>query len=147
MTNKDKIRWLKQYKMLERQVTIRMDKIDWWRSQLGKVTPTLSSQPAGGGSIYKTPQFDLINKIVDIQDTLYQEIDVLEKLRLAIQEAIHGLDDQVQKTMLEYRYIDGMTWEWIASEMHYSWKWTHVLHKRALTAITMPCEQIDKVYT
>lgn len=123
---------------------MRLETIDKLRSQIGKITPTLSSQPPGGGSIYKSPQHDLINKIVDIQDGIYQEVKVLEDRRLAIQLAIEALEDEVYKTMMEYRYLQGMTWEWIASEMHYSWKWTHVLHKRALSAIIVP---VDEVYT
>jgi len=33
---------------------------------------------------------------------------------------------------LTYRYINGKTWEEIAVEMHYTYKWVHVLHGQAL---------------
>ena len=135
MTNKEKIRWLKRYLYLERRISIRLDALEKWRSRIGKLTPELSSQPGGGGSIYKAPQFDLINKIVDLQDSVYQEVVTLEQTRSAIQLAIEGLEDEGYRTMMEYRYLQGMSWEWIASVMHYSWRHTHRIHSAALDMI------------
>jgi len=39
---------------------------------------------------------------------------------------------------LQYRYLDGKTFEWIAAEMNYSWRQIHRLHSQALTNLRNP---------
>ena len=132
VSNKDKIKYLKRYKWLDRRINSKFNELEIWRSRLGKLTPTFSNMPGGGGSVYKSKDLDLIDKIVDIEAEIDREIDELVDLKEEIEAAISSLKDEKEKTLMEYRYLSGMTFEWIASEMHYSWRWIHKLHKQAL---------------
>ena len=132
MSNQEKIVFLKRYTYLQREIDRKLDEIECWRSRIGKITACYSSQPAGGGSIYKGGDYDLINKIVDLQDEIYHDIVRLETLSYEIRQVIESVQDDRERQLLQYRYLDGKTFEWIATEMHYHWQWIHRLHKRAL---------------
>lgn len=133
MSNQEKILFLKRYVWLDREINRKMAEIEQWRSRLGKVTAVPSSQPGGGGSIYKSSDTTLINKIVDMEQEINREIDKVVDVRREIGLVINSVENSQEKLLLQYRYLDGRTFEWIAVEMHYHWQWIHRLHKRALS--------------
>lgn len=135
VTNKEKIRYLKQYVLLEKAIDRMLADLDRQRVRLGKLTPTLSDMPSGGGSIYKSTDIDIIDKIVDLEARINQRIDEAINVRERIQQLIDGLEDDREKLLMNYRYIDGQTFEWIAGEMNYHWRSVHKIHVRALSKI------------
>ena len=144
MTNRDKIIFLKRFIILDREIDRKVEEIVKWRARLGKVTPTLSLQPGGGGSIYKGSDADIINKIVDLEQEVNKDIDRLIDIRQQIALIINAVEDHHERLLLQYRYLDGKTFEWIAGEMYYSWRWIHILHKRAISKVCIEVH-IDKV--
>lgn len=132
LSNQVKIRYLKQYIILDRKIDRMIADLERLRGKLGKLTPTLSDIPSGGGSIYKSVDIALIDKIVDLEAEINHKIDRVIDLKREIERLIDSIDDEREKLLMSYRYLDGMTFEWIASEMHYSWRHTHRLHKSAL---------------
>lgn len=135
MTNQEKIRWLKRYTILGRRVHNHLERCEEMRSELGKITAILSLVPAGGGSINKHRDTDIINKLVDRMVEFERDMNDWEDARIQIRNAITVIDDDRYRELLEYRYLDGRTFEWIASQMHYNWRWIHTLHSRALDMI------------
>ena len=71
----------------------------------------------------------------------------LEKVRLyeSISDRIRRVEDDNQRALLMCRYIKGMRWEDVASELGYTWRWTHKLHSKALDAIDIK-EDIERQY-
>lgn len=132
---KEKINYLKRYIWLDRRINKKLEQLTEWRSRLGKLEPHLSNVPGSGGSIYKSLDLTLIDKIVDIEAEINREIDELIILKGEIKTAIDNLEDEKEKTLMEYRYLSGMTFEWIASAMHYHWRSVHKIHVRALSKI------------
>ena len=57
------------------------------------------------------------------------------RLRFAIEQSIAGVKDQRLRLLLEYRYIDGMTWERIAELFNFDTRWLLRLHKKALAQV------------
>lgn len=49
-----------------------------------------------------------------------------------VERAINNLDDMQEKDVLFYRYIKGMNWLEVAGKMHYSERWVHMTHGKAL---------------
>ena len=135
VSNKDKIKYLKRYKILDREIDRMLIDLERQRSRLGKLTPTLSDMPGGGGSIYKSCDLDIINKIVDLEAEINRRIDRVIDLKREIERLIDSIDDEREKLLMSYRYLDGMTFEWIASTMHYHWRSVHKIHVRALSKI------------
>ena len=137
ISNREKIIYLKQYIILDRKIDRMITDLERQRSRLGKLTPTLSDMPGGGGSIYKSNDLDIINKIIDLEAEINRKIDRVIDLKHRIEQLIDSIDDEREKLLMSYRYLDGMTFEWIASEMHYSWKQIHRLHSKALAKINI----------
>lgn len=136
-SNREKIIYLKQYIILDRKIDRMIADLDRQRSRLGKITPTLSDMPGGGGSIYQSSDLDIINKIVDLETEINRKIDRVIDLKREIEQLIESIDDEREKLLMSYRYLDGMTFEWIAGEMHYHWRYVHKLHVRALSKIKL----------
>ena len=135
INNRDKIIYLKQYIILDRKIDRMIADLERQRSRLGKLTPNLSDMPGGGGSIYKSVDIALIGKIVDLEAEVNLKIDRVIDLKHKIEQLIDSIDDEREKLLMSYRYLDGMTFEWIAGEMHYHWRYVHKLHVRALGKI------------
>lgn len=132
MTNKDKKAWLKRYSAIDRQIKNKTDELSMWRSRATKITPTYSGLPKGGGG-------DRIQTAVDnicrLEDEINAEIDRLIITRTEINEAIAKVEDERLREVLTLRYIQGKSWEWIAVEMHYNYRWVTKLHGKALSEI------------
>lgn len=88
---------------------------------------------AGGSDKIQTT----VEKITEIEEKLDHEIDALVDLRNRIEAAVEKLEDGRLRDVMRYRYIDGMKWEQIAVEMHYSYMQVCRLHGKALLEIML----------
>jgi hypothetical protein len=52
MTNRDKIKYLKRYINLDREIERKLEEVARLRSKLARVTEVFTAEPKGGGSIY-----------------------------------------------------------------------------------------------
>ena len=136
MTNKDKIKYLKRYINLDREIERKLEEIARLRSKLTRVTEVYSTEPRGGGTIYGKTE-GILAKIVDLENELDADIDRLVTVRDSIRMVIESVEEDRERLLLQYRYLDGKTFEKIAVEMHYSWRQIHRLHSRALTNLKM----------
>lgn len=59
-----------------------------------------------------------------------------EAIRREVKAVINGLHDDVLEALLTYRYLEGLPMEEIAERMHYSYRHTIRLHKRALQLVS-----------
>lgn len=136
MTNKDKIKGLKRYINLDREIERKLEEVARLRSKLTRVTEVYSTEPRGGGSIYGKTE-EILAKIVDLEREIDADVDRLISIRDNIKAIIEAVEDDRERLLLQYRYLDGKTFEKIAVEMHYSWRQIHRLHSRALTNLKM----------
>ena len=136
MTNKDKIKGLKRYINLDREIDRKLEEIARLRAKLTRITQVLTAEPQGGGSIYGKTE-EIIAKIVDLEKEIDADVDRLVAIRDGIKTMIEAVEDDRERLLLQYRYLDGKTFEWIAAEMNYSWRQIHRLHSRALTNLKM----------
>lgn len=135
MDNRDKTNWLKRYNILDRRIKHRFDEIERLRAMLGKITATLTDMPTGGGSIYKSKDHDIIDRIADTIQMMEAELNQWADVRIEIAAAIESVQDERFRELLTYRYLNGMDWIPVAAAMHYTWGWVHKMHRRALSLI------------
>lgn len=134
VANQDKIKYLKRYVLLDREINRKVEEVLRLRANLEKITSVLTPEPKGGGTIYgKTGE--IVAKIVDLEAEINAAIDHLLTIRKDIEAVIEAVEDDRERILLQYRYLDGRTFEWIAAEMELSWRWVHKLHSRALDKI------------
>lgn len=90
----------------------------------------LTGMPSGGKHD-GNPQENLIAHHIELQKRYLEKIDELAAEQLAIEQAIETLDGTL-RSLMRFRYIDGLVWEEVCVKMNYSWRQIHNLHGRAL---------------
>ncbi len=133
-TNQDKIKYLKRFTLLDKEIYRKIQAIGYWRSKLTRIMPIYSTEPKGGGSIRGKTE-SIIAKIVDLEKEIEADVDRLIAVRDNIKSVIEVVEDDRERLLLQYRYLDGWTFEKIAVEMNYSWRHIHRLHSRALSNV------------
>ena len=136
INNRDKIKYLKRYINLDREIERKLEEVARLRSKLTRVTEVYSTEPRGGGTIYGKTE-EILAKIVDLENEIDADIDRLVAIRDGIKTIIEAVEDDRERLLLQYRYLDGKTFEKIAVEMNYSWRQIHRLHSQALTNLKM----------
>lgn len=133
--NAEKIKYLSRYIPLSGRINRMLEEQYRWKCLAMKVTQNFSPAPGGGesGSPIERP----MDKVDELGRKITQAIDELADIRAEIEDVLGQLEDDTLRKLMEYRYIDGMTWEQIAEKMHYSWRHTCRLHGEALAKINM----------
>lgn len=133
--NELKIRYLSRYRRMSKRIDRLLEEQSRWREMALKITPVLSQTPGGGesGSPIERP----MDKVLEIDAEINREIDELQTVRQEIRAALNQLEDENLKLLMEYRYIDGLTWEQIAVKMNYSYMQICRLHGKALRTIML----------
>ena len=105
--------------------------------RLSKLSPGMSM---GDGMPHGSDMRDLSDyaaKVDELERELIQKrYDRICSFR-KVQTAIEELEDETEKDLLTYRYLNGMKWEEIAVKMGYSWKHVHRIHAAALKNLKM----------
>nr|DAW55822.1 MAG TPA: Protein of unknown function (DUF722) [Caudoviricetes sp.] len=133
MTNQDKIAWLRRYREAAAEQDRLMAEIARWRSLAERVSPTLSGMPAGGGGPGR--MIAAVERMDELEAELAEQIVERVTIRREIGQAIDRVPDERLARLLRLRYIDGMTWERVAVEMHYSYMQVCRMHGKALDVI------------
>ena len=136
MSNREKIKYLKRYINLDREIERKLEEVSRLRSKLTRITQVLTAEPQGGGSIRGKTE-NIIAKIVDLEKEIDADVDRLISIRDNIKAIIEAVEDDRERLLLQYRYLDGKTFEWIAAKMDLSWQWVHKLHSKALAKIIL----------
>lgn len=135
MTNGEKKAILLEYRAIERRFNRLIDEKAAWNAKSTATTSSFSDMPRSGGGSDKIQT--TVEKIIEIEEKLDHEIDALVDLRNRIEAAVEKLEDGRLRDVMRYRYIDGMKWEQIAVEMHYSYMQVCRLHGKALLEIML----------
>lgn len=135
MTSQEKKEFLSRYlEILAEEKDIR-EEIAYWESKAQKVTSSWSAVPSGGKGSDKV-QMGAI-KIAELRESLMDKINHLVAVRIEIERAIGTVQDDTQRRLLRRKYINGLTLEQIAVEMHYSYVHTCRIHGYALSNIML----------
>ena len=126
----DAKQYLRKVRYLDKTISAKLEQIETLHAQVTKTTTVLSDMPGCKGNQDKLAK--TIAKIVDLKKGRRQEIEDYVDLKEEAIRLIDSMSDGRHRLVLTYRYINGKTWEEIAVEMHYTYKWVHVLHGQAL---------------
>ena len=136
LTNQEKIQYLSRHKNLDRRIERKCEELSRWRERATKITPTLSDTPKSPSSGADSIQ-TAVEHIIELESEINADIDQLTDTRREISEAIQTVKDEKLQLLLEYRYVDGMTWDQIAVKMEYSYMHICRLHGKALSNLKM----------
>ena len=124
--------YLRRIRFLDKTISAKLEQIEILYAQATKITAVLSDTPKVKSSEEQDKLAATVAKIVDLKKGLRDEIEEYIELKEEAIKLIDSMSDGRHRLVLTYRYINGKTWEEIAVEMHYTYKWVHVLHGQAL---------------
>lgn len=119
----------------EQGIKLKLEEIRHYRDLAESITAELKPV-AVFGALPASKVENCVVEIVAIQENFQKELMKMRADLDAVQEAINLLDDDVQKQLLEARYVRHMTWEEIAILLDCSYRWTLRLHGAALKKIS-----------
>ena len=77
-----------------------------------------------------------------LQRELDSRIQTLAVRTMEAERHIDALENEGQRDVLRYRYLNGWDWRSIAQRMHYSQDWVKHMHTRALEALGAGMEKM-----
>lgn len=127
--------YLEQIAIMDSKITMSMEEIENLRVLAEKTTSTLGDDRVqSSGSQQKME--DCIVRICDLEAKLTKDIDAYIDYKKQARELICAVCDADCMKLLHSRYFLNKTWEKIAVEMNYSYKWVSGgLHQRALSQL------------
>lgn len=130
-----KKRFLSCYGDNERELRRLEEEISRWESRAERMTSSFSHAPAYRG---EDRIQSAVDEMVELRNLLYERLVDATELRRCIGLAISTVPEQRLRLLLEYRYIDGLTWEEVAAMLTCDYRWTLRLHDRALALMVAP---------
>lgn len=122
--------WLMRAWKIDREVNALLEAQKAAYDRLTGATAACGNVPVSG-----TKDPHIYDGYVELANKLNDRIDELCAVKAEITELIGRLDDPRLRTLLTARYISCLTFEQIASEMHYSVRSVLRLHRKALEKI------------
>ena len=127
-------RFLRGYKalLLRRESLLR--EIERLRESLTGITAPLKEDPVQTSGAADR-MGDTVARIVDAEEALNPALTEINRRIRAILMAIDAVPDEMGKTILTLRYIEGLDWISVSERIGYEERQTFVLHGRALSAV------------
>ena len=131
MTKKE---YLSQAYRLDQRINSKLAQVTALNDLATKCTLTLSDMPRNPNRGIST-MADAVDKIVDLQAEINQDIDELVDLKREIVRTIKAVVNIEYQTILELRYLCFKTWEQIAVDMGYNVRHIYRIHDEAVDCI------------
>ncbi|WP_419169837.1 DUF1492 domain-containing protein [Negativibacillus massiliensis] len=133
MDNKEKCRYLNQYRIMHIEIDQITKELQRWQDLATRISPSYSDMPHGGGSDkVQTAAVEVAELTDKLNQKLHQAIMVQENIK----KLLESLDDIKLRQLMFYRYINGMRWEEIAVRMDFNYRWVLRLHRKVLNQIS-----------
>lgn len=127
-------RYLQQIRRLDTKINRDVEELHRLKAMTTKITPTLKQDVvSGGGSQDKLSE--AMAKIIDLEAEINREIARLVDARTAVTATIDKVEDARLHTVLNMRYVQFKTFEQIAADMNYTYRWVCIMHGRALQEV------------
>ena len=92
----------------------------------------LSGMPSSESRSGSDKMDSLIVRHAQLEERYRAKIAELTEELHAVEAAIEALRSSVERSLLRWRYIEGLNWEEVCEKMSYSWAQTHRVHAQAL---------------
>lgn len=134
MTNEEKRRWLRRYQQALRDEDRIRERIRAVRSRAESTTQAL--QPVSGSGNQSGSKIERGAELLDAyQNELLTQLERSQGIRREIEDAISGLEDPMQRDVLQSLYIDGLPIWKTANRLYISERWVKSKHRAGLEAL------------
>lgn len=137
--------YLNQAYRIDQRVNSKLHQVASLRDLATRATSTLGTEPVSGTrNVHRLE--DTIDKIIDLENEINNDIDRLVDLKRDVMETIGKVQDTNCQMLLELRYLSFKSWDEIADEMHFTSRWVHILHSKALAAVDKILKEFTKIH-
>ena len=112
----------------------KLDQLERLNALATRATATFSDTPVNR-SRDVNKQEEIIIKIIMLEDDIKEEMARLVEKKEEITRAVHAVDKEEYRYLLEKRYLSFMKWEDIADDMHVSLRTVYRMHGEALKKV------------
>jgi len=131
--------YLKQAYRLNDLINSDLEELDELRIFSESISsPNLSGMPKSGTGNTEPTFARAVDKIIDLENHINEEIARLVDLKKEIRSVINEVFDGDEKLLLKYRYINFLAWEDICEKMNISMRTAHRIHASALVNVKVP---------
>ena len=126
--------YLGQAYRLDQRINSKLQQVESLRSLTQKVTASYSGEPVSHTRNVTSLQ-DTILRLMEAEEQVNQQIDELVSLKMNIASLIDQVRNESYRLILEKRYLCFLSWDEIATDLHYSSRWVRNVHERALEVV------------
>lgn len=123
--------YLSQARFLDSRINSKIQQVSALNDLALSATSVLTGMPHSPNKA-TSKMAGAVEKIIDLQEEINQDIDKLVDLKKEISATIKSVPSAELQTLLEKRYLCFQTWEAIAVDMGYSMHHLYKLHNHAL---------------
>ena len=127
--------YLLRYKEASRDVIDTLEELENLRSLITQVKAAQSDSERIKASGNQDPLGDAMVKLIMMENELKSRVEDMKSIIEEIKETISKVKDDDLSRLLYKRYIALKSWEKIAIEMDYSYRWVLRLHGNALKKV------------
>ncbi len=126
--------YLQKIRLYDTHINNKIAELSRLKDMVTNITPTLKDDVVSGSGS-KDKLGDTVAKIVDLQNEINRAIDAFVDKKNEVCAIIDSLQNPDHVALLHKRYVEYLTWEQIACDMHISYRHATRMHGRALQAI------------
>lgn len=133
---------LKSCHALVREANDMMERIARLESLAERTTSPITPNSIGYGGGISDKVGNSASALADMRTAAQERADAYFGHAQQVELAINALPDSLQRTILRKRYLDGMRWEEIAMDVHYSERHCKRVHKGGMIALGVWTEDV-----
>ena len=127
--------YLRQIKLYDTRINMKIDELEALKASLTKITPTLRDDAvSSSGSQDKLG--DAVAKMVDLRNEINADIDSFVDAKRKVGATIDKIDDPDQLQVIHRRYVLYESFEQIACEMCMTYRNVCYIHGKALQTVS-----------
>lgn len=126
--------YLGQAYRLDQWINSKLQQVENLRSLTQRVTASYGREPVSH-TRNETSLEDSIIRLMEAEEQINQQIDKMVNLKMDIAALIDHVRNENYRLILEKRYLCFLSWDEIATDMHYSSRWVRNVHERALEVV------------
>jgi len=124
--------YLSQAYYLDVRIKSDLDELSELRKMVSRISAPNLEPNYNPNHSSEAPFVKELEAVWRLEEKIHTEIDNLSSIKATIHEVIDEVEEHDRQMLLRYRYVHLDSWETIAAKMHYSNRWVHTLHGRAL---------------
>lgn len=127
--------WLNRYREAEKRYYLLSDRLAEAQEAARHITQSLSAAPGGGKDGQSLAR--AVEREEEAERRAHEQRAVCDRLFAEIQKELSRIQDERARTVLYKYYLDCLTWERIASDMHYSIGMIYILRRKAFEELSL----------